>query len=1005
MPRHYSPEIKQKMLELYNQQKKAPEPEPTPQRAFSPEIKQKMLDYYNAEQEGMAAATKQAEKKFEEETPGILETAGAQFAQGLSFGTADEAAAFLAKEKGWPFDVALQKVQSRMARQKAAHPGTAFTADLIGSIVSSLIPGLGPAKMFGTGAKAAAKALGKTSAKFGAVGTGEGFARGEGDVSDRLESAATTGGIAAGIPIAGKALTGAGKLAKGVIPGTTTAPKFYNKAIASLSKMASKLDDDTAKAYNEMLDKPEILAKAFTSPAEVVEQVPMHNKALSDAFYDINEMISKKYQQKQAEAFAKNVQSTDEFLGHLENYGKDVDEAIKLVESMPDFYSNKTLGVLKRLKSIIGLKDPKVGDLAAKIEKMQDDLVSAATRMDMKERQKISQEYDKLLPELGGALVRARRNLDAGIKFKQGESLPDDQVLLLELRDKVQNLTHKEAAGAPEMVEADKLYANYKQFAEPFIKEFKGKGPEGLSGKKVGDFITGAGSPYKQAEIGAFHKSAREFLQNFGMEEQAKAIDNVIGQFSQLKNRLELGRIGGQTGATTGRATSPLITGGTGAVLGGITTGSLGSAAGIGLALAALTTPVTSPTVYARTLNTIRKATAAIGEGAMAKRFGPAWPAVKLALGRRIATQEDVEESANEMKAAMGGMTDDLFQKAENLDTGLVPQKIKDYLRQKNQGAQKPAGLPGQLNIPDKRTGQIPEVQIPIPEGSTFGGRTQALLDSIIGADPIGLDPGEAMPASQPQKADIQSLGMTPFFPAGTVTRINPKLRERLLKKRAEIERGEKLRPENIGKEIRETVHPSDFKKHRERFKEDRGLKKKDEKSFEDFTWEFDQSDSYSNMIDDLRSRGLMDEYGELTSAEAHMEQLDYMRSFARNNDYPDKIIDEIDDSSKWWNTEGRKMLRGEDYLAGDEWEAAQKKEKLKKHLKKKRKPKKDEDKFEGDLSAFTDEQLNARLNYLDNEIAKSYDITKASKGTREKIKKLEKQKDRIFRYLSGYED
>jgi hypothetical protein len=69
---------------------------------------------------------------------------------------------------------------------------------------------------------------------------------------------------------------------------------------------------------------------------------------------------------------------------------------------------------------------------------------------------------------------------------------------------------------------------------------------------------------------------------------------------------------------------------------------------------------------------------------------------------------------------------------------------------------------------------------------STIGGRLQAGLDDLIGAESIGLDPGEKIPSGQPTDDDRAAMALVPLFAGITkkVTSLNPEKIKELLEKK-----------------------------------------------------------------------------------------------------------------------------------------------------------------------------------------------------------------------------
>jgi hypothetical protein len=129
-------------------------------------------------------------------TEDILYGIGRAFAQGLTFGTADEVEAFVRSQflsggKSYAEEVA--NIREEQRKFSKAHPFVAFGAEVIGSIPSAMAGGAGLARLGITGAGRVAAI---ESALYGA-------GQAEGGVAERVKSAALSGVIGAG---AGKAL-------------------------------------------------------------------------------------------------------------------------------------------------------------------------------------------------------------------------------------------------------------------------------------------------------------------------------------------------------------------------------------------------------------------------------------------------------------------------------------------------------------------------------------------------------------------------------------------------------------------------------------------------------------------------------------------------------------------------------------------------------------------------------------------------------------------------------
>tara|TARA_Y100001972_G_scaffold35872_1_gene44288 strand:+ start:16394 stop:18022 length:1629 start_codon:yes stop_codon:yes gene_type:complete len=130
---------------------------------------------------------------------------GRQIAQGLTFGTADEAEAFFRSQftgSGLSYDEEIGKIRGEMGRYQEAHPYMSFFLEAVGALPSALIGGAGLARL---GVKGAAK--------IGAIEGGlYGFGAAEGTPAERAPEAAIGAGLGAGMSAAAQRL----------LPGRTT---------------------------------------------------------------------------------------------------------------------------------------------------------------------------------------------------------------------------------------------------------------------------------------------------------------------------------------------------------------------------------------------------------------------------------------------------------------------------------------------------------------------------------------------------------------------------------------------------------------------------------------------------------------------------------------------------------------------------------------------------------------------------------------------------------------
>jgi hypothetical protein len=130
---------------------------------------------------------------------------GRQIAQGLTFGTADEAEAFIRSQftdSGLSYDEEIGKIRGEMQQYQGKHPYMSFFLEAIGAVPSALAGGAGLARL---GVKGAAKIGGIEGGLYG-------FGAAEGTPMERAPEAAIGAGLGAGMSAA----------AQRFLPGRTT---------------------------------------------------------------------------------------------------------------------------------------------------------------------------------------------------------------------------------------------------------------------------------------------------------------------------------------------------------------------------------------------------------------------------------------------------------------------------------------------------------------------------------------------------------------------------------------------------------------------------------------------------------------------------------------------------------------------------------------------------------------------------------------------------------------
>lgn len=734
------------------------------------------------EQDYLAEATQKADVKYEDDKPGYVESAMEGVSKGATFGFDIEATALAAsKLHGIPYDQAYNELLSRQRRAERENPGTFLGGDIAGSVATGLMPGMGLAKVApaAKGIVPMAKALAPNVGKMAAMGTVEGIGRTEGGLEERAKGGVIQGLVGGAIPVGLEGAKKVGSAIKAFAPGSSSSPRWYNNLVSKAAGVAGA-GSDKARVYKELLDDPTELKKAMVPEHEASKQLPAMKRELKESFNDIHKQVEDKYVKKQAIAFKNNVEDLDNYEKVLSDLDDIVDDAFDKIDlhKGEGFYKRKTPKILRKVKSILRLKDPKVGDLSGKFEALQAKLQKAiAEGADDAQTEILAKEIDDLLIEKGGALQRARMALDDGIDWAKREFNDEDQQLLLDVRNQIQKYTHGVAGGSKEMVEADALWSAYSDTAKQFMEQFKGRGSQGLSSSKVGKFFTGTGSKWEIGEMGAYRDAAENFLKKSGLKDDA--VSNALAKFDDLNRAASMASLSGQTGMTTGRTGFPLLAG----LLTGMVSGPMGALVTL------MSVPTVTPVVYLKSLNGIRNMISKMGESAVARQLGPIWPAVKSGLARQAAGvgADDLKKQFHAELKAMRGTNDE---SSGNQSSGMVSPKIKDYFARSNPNTATQI-IPGDQGEAGKQlpSGRSERLQIPGTEAmekSTLGGRSQLLLDQLIGADKIGLDPGEKASPGQPSKYDEQAMLLMPMFAgmAKKVTKLDLNLRMKMLENR-----------------------------------------------------------------------------------------------------------------------------------------------------------------------------------------------------------------------------
>lgn len=224
--------------------------------------------------------------------------------QGLSFGFADEIEAFLRKGD-MPYEEKLAQVRQAIDQFSEQNPGTALTAEIVGSLPTALLGGAGLARAGVTGA---AKVAGLEGALYG-------FGAGEGGATERAKSAAIGGTVGAVtgkasdflFPKLSKAATELAKKGVRLTPGQRMGgkTKLIEERMTSIpfagdiisDQQAQAMADFNRAAMNEALKVLDDAKPRFNSAVSLLKPKTKVPKNLSgnEAFQFANNVISDAY--------------------------------------------------------------------------------------------------------------------------------------------------------------------------------------------------------------------------------------------------------------------------------------------------------------------------------------------------------------------------------------------------------------------------------------------------------------------------------------------------------------------------------------------------------------------------------------------------------------------------------------------------------------------------------------------------------------------------------------
>ena len=222
-------------------------------------------------------------------TMDIVGNIGRAFAQGLTFGTADEVEAFVRSQfsaGGMSYDEEIKNIRSEMKAFEKASPVVAFGAEIVGSLPTALLGGAGLARL---GITSAAKVAGIESALYGAGAA-------EGGAVERLKSAAL--GAAIGGPT--------GKLTQALTPK-------ISESVSSLISQGIPLTlgqrlGGSAKRLEERLGGFQMVGEPIRR-AEQRALSAFNREAMNNALSPLGKKVPSSLEGQQAFAYADNLVS------------------------------------------------------------------------------------------------------------------------------------------------------------------------------------------------------------------------------------------------------------------------------------------------------------------------------------------------------------------------------------------------------------------------------------------------------------------------------------------------------------------------------------------------------------------------------------------------------------------------------------------------------------------------------------------------------------------------
>jgi hypothetical protein len=544
---------------------------------------------HEEEQEFLAQATKKADQAFD--APSKLESGLRGAAQGATFGYADEiAGAMESLITNKPYRSARDESREAFKKAEESNPKTYMAGDLGATLASSFIPGLNVAK---------GASLAKAAAKTAGLGAAEGLGRSEGgNLKDLAKDTALSAGLGAGFS-AGADLVGAGlRGVKKAVPGFEGSSPIANK-LASKAAATTGLDEKQAAFYETLLGDPNRAAKALSNQGRDIDPDPSRI-ALEEALEGIKREVSERYGKARGDFVKENLESPS-YMQDLGGVSSDLEEALEITRRDPSFFSPLTRRQLSKSQKTLQGEAP--------------------------------------YPTAGEELFKVRDYLQEGIEGAGRGARPDkdSRELLGQLKERLQGRIESMPGGG-NMRKQDAMYSQFKDQEKSIDKLLgRNKNTRELDSKKVLDLLGDRGGRETAAGREETVDNLRDFLKAYDLS--GEALESSLRGGRDMQDVTNLGRLGGQSGQTTGRNLKNI---GYGLLAGSVTSNPV-----VGAVVSGVSKAATDPVGYLKAVQTARNLATKLGAEKTAQLFGAYWPAVRSAIARgTIASNHQLENSS-----------------------------------------------------------------------------------------------------------------------------------------------------------------------------------------------------------------------------------------------------------------------------------------------------------------------------------------------------------------------